>query len=245
MKAHYEENHQVKPQGDPPEDPSVLKRRLSSPDMEIERPPVPCTQLNPCPDHPQDAPVSCTQLNPCPDHPPVSSTQLDPCPNPPPIPYSLADARCQALAVLEEGRMPLVAAAPRLWSRDRQVILPGGIHWPPRGTAAMDSDLKLLHLEGVAMQLATWAGLPITGRRELLDTFRILSLPGTAYPPASTAVQRARDLMYEVVLQVAGGDLGDPTCLGLVQALLHTPRPAGLLQDIGQSLQGIGVDISH
>ncbi|KAL8594199.1 hypothetical protein ACOMHN_030093 [Nucella lapillus] len=58
----------------------------------------------------------------------------------------IADPGKTALAVVQKGRMPFVAAAPRLWSIDGQITLPGGETWPPEGPATMDADEKLLNL---------------------------------------------------------------------------------------------------
>ena len=77
----------------------------------------------------------------------------------------------QARALLCGGRMPVLCPARRLRQKDERVTLPGGLAWPPKGSAAMSADIKLLYTEHAAMTLATSVGLQLHNRRDLLDDF--------------------------------------------------------------------------
>ena len=105
----------------------------------------------------------------------------------------------QAPALLCGGRMPLLCPARRLWQKDERVTLPGGLAWPPKDSAAMSADIKLLYTEHAAMTLATSAGLQLHNRRDLLDDFRMLVLPGTALPAAAIPAQKAREHLVDAV----------------------------------------------
>ena len=105
----------------------------------------------------------------------------------------------QAPKLLCGGRIPVLCPARRLRQKDERVTLPGGLAWPPKGSAAMSADIKLLFTEYAAMTLATSAGIQVHNRRDFLDDFGMLVLPGTAFPAAATPAQKAREHLVDTI----------------------------------------------
>ena len=101
----------------------------------------------------------------------------------------------------------------------------------------MDPDIKLMHLESAAVRLSQLADLPIVSRRDLLDSFSFLALPGTNFPKATTDLQKARDLYYQAIRQVADGDAKDKASVDMVEALYLVPKASGFIADV---INGVG-----
>ena len=53
----------------------------------------------------------------------------------------------QAPKLLCGGCMPVLCPARRLRQKDERITLPVGLAWPPKGSAAMSADIKLLYTE--------------------------------------------------------------------------------------------------
>lgn len=135
--------------------------------------------------------------------------------------------------------MPVLCPARRLWQKDERVTLPGGLAWPPKGSAEMSADNKLLYTEHAAMTLATSAGLQLRNRRDLLDEFGMLVLPGTAFPAAATPAQKVREHLADTVKRVAAGDVSSPEAVRLVQQLSLLPGPTGVVAEVVELTKGV------
>ena len=151
----------------------------------------------------------------------------------------------QARALLCGGRMPVLCPARRLWQKDERVTLPGGLAWPPKGSAAMSADIKLLYTEHTAMTLATAAGLQLHNHKDLLDDFGMLVLPGTSFPAAATPAQKARKHLVDAVRRVAAEDDSSPEAVRLVQQLSLLSGPTGVVAEVVELTKGVPLLRSH
>jgi len=140
----------------------------------------------------------------------------------------------------------VLCPARRLRQKDERVTLPGGLAWPPKGSAAMSADIKLLYTEHAAMALATSAGLQVHNRRNLLDDFRMLVLPGTALPAPGTALpaaatpaQKAREHLVDAVRRVTAGNDSWPEAVRLAQQLSLLPGPTGVVAEVVEMTKGV------
>ena len=141
--------------------------------------------------------------------------------------------------------MPVLCPARRLRQKDERVTLPGGLAWPPKGSAAMSADIKLLYTEHTAMTLATAAGLQLHNHKDLLDDFGMLVLPGTAFPAAVTPAQNAREHLVDTVRRVAAGDDSTPEAVRLVQQLSLLSGPTGVVAEVVELTKGVPLLRSH
>ena len=149
------------------------------------------------------------------------------------------DVCAQTRALLCGGRMPVLCPAPRLWQKDERVTLPEDLAWPPKGSAAMSADIKLLYTEHAAVTLATSAGLQVHNRRDFLDDFGMLVLPGTTLPAAATPAQKAREHLVDAVRRVAAGDDSTPEAVRLVQQLSLLPGPTEVVAEVVELTKGV------
>ena len=134
----------------------------------------------------------------------------------------------QAEEILRIGAMPLCPPGRRNWTEEGVLTVEVGVRnisWPPIGYKQMTPDEKLLAWEYVSMRLQEEAEgkFPRMSRQLLLDTYNFLALPGTrkAYNQQDRSSRKARFYNYQLVRQVAKGDLFTDESRSIVESLYH------------------------
>jgi len=138
------------------------------------------------------------------------------------------DLQQKAIEILTVGAMPLCPPARRNWTRRNTLDLDVGgttIQWPPKDFETMTPDQKLLSWEYMAMRIEEQGQgkFPTKPRQLLLDTYNFLALPGTrkSSDNQDRATRKIRYYNYQLVRQVAKGDLISEECKAIMETLLR------------------------
>ena len=159
--------------------------------------------------------------------------------------WSFYPLSLQADALLRIGCMPLLPPARRNWSKEEQIALPEGspmTRWPPKGWSNLTPDVKLLLLETVATTLALKDGLALD-RRDILDTYNFLALPGSSNPKLSTNTQKARYFNFRTVADIRMGLSKSSAFISMMEAAKATSSPPLTAVIILQQIEKLKISI--
>ena len=125
---------------------------------------------------------------------------------PPSLPPPPKTPQQQARDLLSWGVMPLIPPARRNWDQDEAVTLQGrqtSLKWPPRGWRTFTAERKLQCFEHASALLdSDLSGFPVSSKKDLLDRYNFLALPGSA-PRQQTAKSGMRHGNYVQLRDIA------------------------------------------